>query len=362
MLDDFLEGAILQRLSEIERRSEEIAASMSRPEVIGDRRAMQQLGREQRELQEPLTLYDQLKGVLKELDDVRELVENGAEPELRELARQDLERLQGERERLVREGGELLRPRDPNDERDVVVEIRAAEGGAEAGLWAADLMRMYLKYAELKHWKAEMLGTNATEIGGIREVSFEIRGRGAYSRLKFESGVHRVQRVPVTEASGRIHTSTATVAVMPEPDEVEVDIKDEDLRIDVFRSSGHGGQSVNTTDSAVRITHIPTGEVVQCQDERSQLQNKLKAMAVLRARLYERQRSEQDEAVSGLRRSQVGKGERAEKIRTYNFRENRITDHRIGLTVHNLGTVLDGQLDPMVDALSAADQGRDSAA
>jgi peptide chain release factor 1 len=356
MLDHFVEEAIIQRLAEMERRNEEIASSMSRPEVLGDRHAMQRLGREQRELQQPLVIYQQLKGVLKELEDVRELVENGAEPELRELAREDLERLEDERERLVREGGELLRPRDPNDERNVVVEIRAAEGGAEAGLWAADLMRMYLRYAELQRWKTEMLGTNETEIGGIREVSFEIRGQGAYSRLKFESGVHRVQRVPITEASGRIHTSTATVAVMPEPDEVEVDIKDEDLRIDVFRSSGHGGQSVNTTDSAVRITHLPTGEVVQCQDERSQLKNKLKAMAVLRARLYERERAEHDEAVSGLRRSQVGKGERAEKIRTYNFRENRITDHRIGLTVHNLDRVLQGELDPIIDALAAADQ------
>jgi peptide chain release factor 1 len=217
-------------------------------------------------------------------------------------------------------------------------------------------MRMYIKYAELRRWKPELIYVSETEVGGVREASVEIRGQGAYSRLKYESGVHRVQRVPATEAAGRIHTSTATVAVMPEVDEVDVEIRDEDLRIDVFRSGGHGGQSVNTTDSAVRITHLPTGEVVQCQDERSQLKNKLKAMTVLRARLYERELASHQEAISGLRRSQVGTGERAEKIRTYNFRENRITDHRIGLTVHNLSAVLEGQLDPMLDALAAADR------
>jgi peptide chain release factor 1 len=360
MLDDFVEEAIIQRLADMERRSEEIATSMSQPHTLGDRQTLQRLGREQRELQQPMVLYQRLKGVLKELDDVRTLVEDGADPELRELAREDLERLETERDRLVREANELLRPRDPNDQRNVIIEIRAAEGGAEAGLWGADLMRMYLKYAELRGWKTDMLNTNQTEIGGIREVSFEVRGEGAYSRLKYESGVHRVQRVPTTEASGRVHTSTATVAVMPEADEVEIEIKEEDLRIDVTRSSGHGGQSVNTTDSAVRITHLPTGEVVQCQDERSQLQNKRKAMAVLRARLYERELASQEEIVSGLRRSQVGRGERAEKIRTYNFRENRITDHRIGLTVHNLDSVLQGQLDAIIDALAAADRGPDT--
>jgi peptide chain release factor 1 len=362
MIDTFVEGAILERLAEMEQRNDEITAAMMQSEVLSDRQALQRLGREQRELQQPVLLVQQLRGVLKELEDVRTLAEDGAEPELRELAHEDLERLEATRERLLREASELLRPRDPNDERNVIMEIRSAEGGAEAGLWAADLLRMYLKYAELRGWKAEILNTNGTEVGGIREVSFEIRGRGAYSRLKYESGVHRVQRVPVTEASGRVHTSTATVAVMPEVDEVEVDIRDEDLRIDVFRSSGHGGQSVNTTDSAVRITHLPTGEVVQCQDERSQLKNKLKAMAVLRARLYERELASHNEAVSGLRRSQVGTGERAEKIRTYNFRENRVTDHRIGLTVHNLAGILEGQLDELIEPLAAADRGPEVAA
>ena len=356
MIETFVEDAILKKLADLEQRNDEIAAEMSRPDVLSDRQTMQRLGREQRGLQQPLAVYGELKGVLKELDDVRGLTELESDPELRELAREDLERLTAERDRLLREAAELLRPRDPNDDRDVIIEVRAAEGGAEAGLWAGDLMRMYIKYAEQRRWKAELLYVSETEVGGVREASLEIRGEGAYSRLKYESGVHRVQRVPVTEAAGRIHTSTATVAVMPEADEVDVDIKDEDLRIDVFRSGGHGGQSVNTTDSAVRITHLPTGEVVQCQDERSQLKNKLKAMAVLRARLYERELASHQEAISGLRRSQVGSGERAEKIRTYNFRENRITDHRIGLTVHNLTTVLEGQLEPIIDALAAADR------
>ena len=354
--EGFLEEASLERLAEMERRWEEISGEMSNPEVLSDRQVIQRLGREQHGLVEPVALYQKLKGILSELDDVREMVA-GSDAELRDLAREDLERLEAEREQLLERARELLHPRDPNDDRNVIVEIRSAEGGAEAGLWAADLMRMYLKYAEQRGWNVDVMNTNGTEVGGIREVSFEIRGDGAYSRLKYESGVHRVQRVPATEAQGRIHTSTASVAVMPEVDEVEVELKAEELKIDVFRSGGHGGQSVNTTDSAVRITHLPTGLVVQCQDERSQLQNKTKAMAVLRARLYERQLAEQQEERSGLRRSQVGTGERAEKIRTYNYRENRVTDHRIGLTVHNLSQMLEGQLDPLIDALTAADRG-----
>jgi peptide chain release factor 1 len=234
------------------------------------------------------------------------------------------------------------------------MEIRAGTGGDEAALFAADLLRMYLRYAEARRWKTEILSTSENDLGGVTTVILEINGRGAYSRLKFESGVHRVQRVPVTEASGRIHTSTATVAVLPEAEEVDVQIADEDLKIDVYRSTGHGGQSVNTTDSAVRITHLPTGMVVTCQDEKSQLKNKVRAMAVLRARLYDMQMREQHSQVAEMRRSQVGSGERAEKIRTYNFRENRVTDHRIGLTLHSLDSIMQGNLDPLIDPLTIA--------
>jgi peptide chain release factor 1 len=357
MIESFVGDALVARLREMDERYSAISAEILEPSVLSDRLAMGRLGREQRQLQAAAELWGRLGPVLKELDDLQSLLTDGADPELRELAREDAERLGAERAQLLEQAAELLRPRDPNDERNVIIEIRAAEGGAEASLWAGDLMRTYLKYAELHRWKSEIFSLNETEAGGVREVSFEIRGESAYSRLKYESGVHRVQRVPTTEAQGRIHTSTATVAVLPEVDDVEVEIRDDDLKIDVYRSSGHGGQSVNTTDSAVRITHLPTGEVVTCQDERSQLKNKIKAMAVLRARLYERELATQQAAIGGLRRSQVGSGERAEKIRTYNFRENRITDHRIGLTVHNLTNVLAGQLDPIIDALAAAERG-----
>jgi len=298
-------------------------------------------------------LYDRYLKVQAEISDARALLEEQDE-ELRRLAREDLQRLESERERLIAQLTEALRPRDPNDDRDVIVEIRAGTGGEEASLFATDLMRMYMRYAETRGWHVELMYANETDLGGMKEVSFEVRGKGAFSRLKYESGVHRVQRVPVTEAAGRIHTSTATVAVLPEPDEVEVQIDEEDLRIDVFRSAGHGGQGVNTTDSAVRITHIPTGEVVTCQDERSQLKNKAKAMAVLRARLFEREQRRMREQVTEMRRAQVGTAERAEKIRTYNFRENRVTDHRIGLTLYTLDRVLEGDLDPLIDALAVA--------
>jgi peptide chain release factor 1 len=276
------------------------------------------------------------------------------DPEIRALAEEELQTLEAKRERIEADLIDLLRPRDPNDDRNVIVEIRAGTGGDEASLFAGDLLRMYLRYAEARRWKAEMLSTSETDVGGFKEVIFELAGRGAYSRLKFESGVHRVQRVPVTEAGGRIHTSTATVAVLPEAEEVDVQIADEDLRVDVFRSQGHGGQSVNTTDSAVRITHLPTGMVVTCQDEKSQLKNKAKALAVLRSRLYQQQQQQQHEQVAEMRRSQVGTGERAEKIRTYNFRENRVTDHRIGLTLKSLTAVMEGDLDALIDPLVLA--------
>ncbi|MFS8544492.1 MAG: peptide chain release factor 1, partial [Limnochordales bacterium] len=283
-------------------------------------------------------------------------LEEKLDPEMRELAREELARLSQREAELEKELRVLLLPKDPNDEKNIIVEIRAGAGGEEAALFAADLFRMYSRYAENRGWRVEMMSASPTELGGFKEVIFMVHGKNAYSRLKYESGVHRVQRVPTTEASGRIHTSTATVAVLPEAEEVDVEIRPEDLRIDVFRSGGHGGQSVNTTDSAVRITHLPTGIVVTCQDERSQLQNREKAMRVLRARLLDMKRREQEEELAAARRSQVGTGERSERIRTYNFPQGRMTDHRIGLTLYKLDAVLQGELDEVIDALVMADQ------
>jgi peptide chain release factor 1 len=281
------------------------------------------------------------------------MLEVEEDDELRQLIKEEIKLLEEKIERLEKELPLLLLPKDPNDEKNVIVEIRAGAGGEEAALFAAELMRMYQRYAERKGWKVEVLDINETGLGGVKEVVLRIEGKGAYSRLKYESGVHRVQRVPVTEAGGRIHTSTATVAVLPEVDEVEVEIRPEDLKIETMRASGHGGQHVNRTESAVRITHIPTGIVVSCQNERSQHQNKATALRILRAKLYELYQREQQEKIQKERRSQVGTGERSEKIRTYNFPQNRVTDHRIGLTVYNLPEVLDGDLDEFIDALIA---------
>jgi peptide chain release factor 1 len=341
------------RLADAEARWAEINALMGDPEIVTDSRRLQEFGREQAALAPLVDRGHELEQVERELAENRTLLDE-ADLELQELAVEEIETLEGRRQRLLEELSELLQPRDPNDERNVIIEIRAGTGGDEASLFAGDLLRAYLRFAERRRWKTEMLATSDTEVGGFKEVIVQINGRAAYSRLKFESGVHRVQRVPATEASGRIHTSTATVAVLPEAEEVDVQIDDADLRIDVYRSTGHGGQSVNTTDSAVRITHIPTGLVVTCQDEKSQLKNKVRALAVLRARLYERQLHEQQSQVAEIRRSQVGTGERSEKIRTYNYRENRVTDHRIGLTIYSLDAVMDGQLDPLIDPLILA--------
>ncbi len=348
------EEALRQRLDEMARRYAALTDEMSDPAVLGDRNRMRALGREQAELEAPVTAYQQLQGVEAQLAEAQELLASD-DADLRALAREEVDGLTPRREALLARLTDLLRPRDPNDSRDVIVEIRAGTGGTEAGLFAEDLFQMYLRYAESKRWKVEVLNTSETDLGGYREVVFEIDGRGAYSRLKYESGVHRVQRVPATEAQGRIHTSTATVAVLPVVDEVEVEINEADLRVDVYRSSGHGGQSVNTTDSAVRITHLPTVLVVTCQDEKSQLKNKNRAMQVLRARLYDLEQQKAQAELAETRRAQVGTGERAEKIRTYNFPQNRVTDHRIGLTLHNLDRVLAGDLDPLVDALALAE-------
>jgi peptide chain release factor 1 len=351
------EQTLRQRLDEMARRYEALTGEMSQPDVLGDQRRMRELGREQGELESPVLAYQALQAVETDLAEAEELVADATDEAMRAYAREEAERLSARRDELLAQLADLLRPRDPNDTRDVIMEIRAGTGGEEASLFAGDLFRMYVRYAEGKRWKVEVLNSNETDLGGFREVVFEIAGRGAYSRLKFESGVHRVQRVPATEASGRIHTSTATVAVLPEVDDVEVDINEADLRIDVYRSSGHGGQSVNTTDSAVRITHLPTGLVVTCQDEKSQLKNKVRAMSVLRARLYdlEQQRAHAEQAET--RRAQVGSGERAEKIRTYNFPQNRVTDHRIGLTLHSLDRLLTGDLDPLIEPLALAASG-----
>ncbi len=345
------------RLEELEGRLAEIEAEWSRPEVAADPERSRILGREQARISPVVANYRALKQARAGIDSARRELQKGDDPELKELARELIAENEAAIERLNEELRVQLLPADPNDDRDVIIEIRGGTGGEEAAIFAADLFRMYARYAERRRWKTETLATSESGVRGLREVIFEISGQGAYSRLKYEGGVHRVQRVPETESSGRIHTSTATVAVLPKADEVDVHIDEvRDLRIDVKRASGPGGQSVNTTDSAVRITHLPTGLVVEIQDEKSQHKNKAKAMSVLRARLLEleqrKAREEEDEA----RRLMVGSGERSEKIRTYNFPQDRITDHRIGLDVHDLPGVLDGDLDKLIDALVTADQ------
>jgi len=348
--------SITDKLSRIEERYEEIERLLADLEVALDHNRAREYARERAGISELVDTYRQFRSVSEELAGTRGMLDDELDEEMRGLVEQEITQLETQQDELQQKLRLLLLPKNPNDERNVIVEIRAGAGGEEAGLFAADLYRMYTRYAEAHHWKAELLSSNATGIGGFKQVIFQVRGKGAYSRLKHESGVHRVQRVPVTESSGRIHTSTATVAVLPEADEVEVEIKLEDLRVDVFRAGGHGGQGVNTTDSAVRITHLPTGLVVSCQDERSQLQNKARAMSILRARLYDMEQRKQFEQVDSARRSQVGTGERSEKVRTYNFPQNRVTDHRIHFSSHDLERVLAGDLDEFIEQLSAAEQ------
>ncbi len=344
---------MIERLREIESRYEELTAAMASPDLDASR--LGDLGRELARLEPIIGAIRAWNGVREQLADTREMARDPDEA-MRALAREEQESLEARSHDLEDELKLLLVPRDPNDDRNVILEVRAGTGGDEAALFAADLFRMYARYAEARRWKLELLSASEGASGGFKEAIAEVRGSGAYSRLKYESGVHRVQRVPATEASGRIHTSTATVSVLPEADEVELQIPEKDLRIDVYRSSGPGGQSVNTTDSAVRITHLPTGLVVAIQDEKSQHKNRAKAMSVLRARLLEMEQQRQAEERGEQRRSQIGSGERSEKIRTYNFPQDRVTDHRIELTVHNLPGMLEGDLDRLIDPLAQAEQ------
>ncbi|HSD31786.1 MAG TPA: peptide chain release factor 1 [Gemmatimonadales bacterium] len=341
------------RLRQALARAEEVAHLLADPETARNPAKLKQLGREHARLQAIRQAHDRLTRLQAELAQAREVLAD-QDQELSQLARHDIERLSPEVDRLEAQLADLLVPPDPLNDRDAIVEIRAGTGGDEAALFAADLFRMYTRFCERRGWTVELLSLSEGVLGGLKEAVFAARGSRAYGTLRYESGVHRVQRVPATEAQGRIHTSAATVAVLPEAEEVDVKIDDKDLRVDVFRSSGPGGQSVNTTDSAVRVTHIPSGLVVQCQDQKSQLQNKIKALEILRSRLLDRMIAEQEAERARARRAQVGTGDRSAKVRTYNFPQNRVTDHRIGYTAHNISDVLDGRLDDLIDALRLA--------
>ncbi|UCE66547.1 MAG: peptide chain release factor 1 [Candidatus Zixiibacteriota bacterium] len=348
---------LLKALESLEKRFEELSELLADPGVISDRNSYRPLAKEHADIEEVLEKGRQYKKILKNINDNKEILETSDDEELSELAEAELDELRERFDQIKSELEILLVPRDPSDNKNVIVEIRAGTGGEEAALFAADLYRMYSRYIEDKGWKMDVMNTNATGIGGLKEIIFLVEGKGVFGELKFESGVHRVQRVPRTEASGRIHTSAASVAVLPEAEEVDIKIDPNELKVDVFRSSGPGGQSVNTTDSAVRITHVPTGTVVTCQDEKSQLKNKNKAMKVLRARLLDKAVSEHNSDIARQRKTQVGTGDRSEKIRTYNFPQNRVTDHRLGLTLYDLENIINGDISALIiEAKKAAHQ------
>ena len=347
---------MFDKLEDLLIRYSEIQAELSDPSVVNDVNRFRKLMKEQNDLSEIVTAYTEYKDAKAAIEDSLAILEEETDEEMRELAKEELNSCKQRVEELEEHLKILLLPKDPNDDKNVIVEIRGGAGGDEAALFAADLYRMYCRYAERQRWKIDMMNLNENGIGGFKEVIFMINGQGAYSKLKYESGVHRVQRIPATESGGRIHTSTVTVAVLPEAEEVDVELNMTDCKFDVFRASGNGGQCVNTTDSAVRLTHIPTGIVISCQDEKSQLKNKDKAIKILRSRLYELEQQKAQSAEAEARRSQVGTGDRSEKIRTYNFPQGRVTDHRIKLTLHRLESIMDGDIQEIIDSLIAADQ------
>nr|WGE04874.1 peptide chain release factor 1 [Bacillus subtilis] len=347
---------MLDRLKSIEERYEKLNELLSDPEVVNDPKKLREYSKEQSDIQETVDVYRQYRDASEQLADAKAMLEEKLDAEMRDMVKEEISELQKETETLSERLKVLLIPKDPNDDKNVIMEIRGAAGGEEAALFAGNLYRMYSRYAELQGWKTEVMEANVALTGGYKEIIFMITGSGAYSKLKYENGAHRVQRVPETESGGRIHTSTATVACLPEAEEVEVDIHEKDIRVDTFASSGPGGQSVNTTMSAVRLTHLPTGVVVSCQDEKSQIKNKEKAMKVLRARIYDKFQQEAQAEYDQTRKSAVGSGDRSERIRTYNFPQNRVTDHRIGLTIQKLDQILEGKLDEVVEALIVEDQ------